>query len=120
MLPDQSLPGICTRMPMSIAGYYILDDPTGGPTGDGCEDGFLQVELRRDGQWYDAELDVVITTFEIAPVENLVERLNRGETIPFDESTEISVLIEDEEYRIFAPDPGECERVGLPIRRLRH
>jgi hypothetical protein len=109
-----------TTLTAKVAGYYILDNPTGGSTGDGSERGFLQVERRSNGQWYDIELDAVITAFEIAPVANLVERLNRGETIPFDEPTEISVMIEDDEYRTFVPDPGECERVGLPIKRLRH
>lgn len=53
----------------------------------------------------------------IAFVENHKSFVAR--VIPFDEPTEISVLIEDEEDRTFAPDPGECER-GIPVKRLRH
>jgi len=116
-----------------IAGYYVLDDPEGGPTSDGCEDGFLHVEKRSDGQWYDTEIDVVITAFEVFLVENLIERLNAAveqgmpntldlpqRIIPFDEPTPVMTVIEDEDLRRFVPSSGECERVGLPIRRLRH
>jgi hypothetical protein len=95
-----------------VAGWYIRDNVADDYRG------YLLVEERSDRQWHDAELDAVIQAMEVASIENLVERLNCGETISFDEPTKISVLIEDECCRTFAPDPGECERVGIPIRRL--
>jgi hypothetical protein len=128
-----------------IAGYHSLFDPEGGPDGDGCEDGFLFVEQRSDGKWYDAEHDTLIEAKEIKCVdENFTKRLNAAveamyeagelksgeppphpetlinKVIPFDEPIRIEVIIEDEDFCIFTPNPGECERVGLPIKRLRH
>jgi len=87
-----------------LAGHYVLDSPTGGPRGDGTEDGYLLVDKRSDGQWYDAELDACIEAREIVPLDVVTERY---------------VIIEDEEDRVFVPTPGECERVGMPVRRRR-
>ena len=103
-----------------IAGYYILDDPTGGPTRDGCEDGYLHVEKLDNGQWYDTELDAVIEAREIQVVDAPLETWSVPDGPPFDAPTEISVIIEDDQYRVFVPNPGECERVGMPIKRLTH
>ena len=88
-----------------LAGDYVLDSPTGGPRGDRTEDGYLHVEKRSDGRWYDAELDARIEAREIVPLDVVTQRY---------------VIIEDEEeYRMFVPAPGECERVGMPVRRRR-
>jgi len=87
-----------------LAGHYVLDRPPGGPRGDGTEDGYLHVEKRSDGRWYDAELDARIEAREIVPLDVVTERY---------------VIIEDEEDRVFVPTPGECERVGMPVRRRR-
>ena len=49
---------ICTDR---LTGYYIIDNPRGGPRRDGTEPGLLYVEKRSDGRWYDSELDCRIT-----------------------------------------------------------
>src|SRR6516165_4369418 len=87
-----------------LAGHYVLDRPPGGPRGDGTEDGYLHVEKRSDGRWYDAVLDA---------------RIEAREIVPLDVVTQKYVIIEDEEYRMFVPAPGECERIGMPVRRRR-
>jgi len=81
-----------------LAGWFICDNAVN------AERGHLLVEKRRDGQWYDTELDA---------------RLEAKEIVPLDVVTKRYVIIEDEEYRVFVPDPGECERVGIPVRRRR-
>ena len=48
-----------------LAGYYIIDEPRGGPRRDGTEPGLLYVEKRSDGRWYDSELDCRITAREV-------------------------------------------------------
>jgi hypothetical protein len=99
-----------------IIGHYVLDNPSGGPDRDGTSPGSLVVEQHSDGHWYDASLNCRIEAFEIAPTSSIPHYFS--EPPPFDEQTEIYVVIEDEYFRTFVPKPGECERVGLPVRRL--
>jgi len=125
----------------AIAGWFQCDDPARDYPG------ILKVEEHSDGFWYDVGGEargesggvVRVEAKEIVSVENLTERLNAavgameeaGESVPhyeilvkkvvpFDESTEVSIIIEDELCRVFIPDRGECERVGVPIKRLTH
>ena len=87
-----------------IAGCYVLDPGRAGSRGDGTEPGLLYVEKRSDGRWYDAERNCRIEAMEIVPLDVVTRKYT---------------IIEDEYYREFVPDPGECERVGMPVRRRR-
>jgi len=85
------------------------------------EQGCLNVERRSDGEWYDADENSRITAFEIAPMEEkYVEMKFAGEPLPLEAQTTILTMIEDEEGRDFIPAPGECERVGIPVKRIGH
>jgi hypothetical protein len=97
-----------------LAGRFVCDNAVND------EHGYLLVEQRSDGKWYDAELDASIEAFEIAPVKNLEVLRLRPEDRPLDAATEIFTIIEDDQHGVFVPDPGECQRVGIPVKRLAH
>jgi len=98
---------ICTDR---LAGYYIIDGPRGGPRRDGTEPGLLYVEKRSDGRWYDSELDCRITAMEV------VVEPPRLRVVGTPAAPETCTLIEDEYYRVFVPNPGECARAGIPVK----
>jgi hypothetical protein len=115
---------------------------TGYDADDG-EPGVLRVERLSDDQWYDAAFGVAIEAKEVLcrTSPTYLERIDRAvderwgrkkfrgrwraggvsldELVPFDEPTKIIIVIEDEEGRTSAPEPGECERVGIPVKRIR-
>ena len=100
---------ICTDR---LAGYYIIDGPRGGPRRDGTEPGLLYVEKRSDGRWYDSELDCRITAMEVVLAPPRLRVV--GDAAPA--APEMCTLIEDEYYRIFVPNPGECARAGVLVK----
>ena len=80
-------------MSEQLAGWWYCGDPV-----NSCDTpGTLELERRANGRWYDPEFDVDVTA-------------------SYDPEMQC-IVIEEETHSlwVFLPDPGECERVGLPI-----
>jgi hypothetical protein len=99
-------------MSVQLTGYWFAID----------EPGELEIERRADGRWYDLEFETAVAATYDPHMQCIrIEEEDCGLKVTVDEdSVAVEAVGAGYPHYVFIPDPGECERVGLPVRSVTH